>query len=346
MTTAGARIRLSRRVRAVLSADGPAAARTLVTVVASWQVALWLGADQPPVYAAVVPLVALRGDPLTALATSGQRVLGVVAGVLVGVTVLNAVTPSTGALALVISLGLALGMLLRTSGGLNIQVAVSSLLVFASTTPDAYAFHRLWETAAGAVVTVLLAPLLWPPDPRRVLPGLAEDCRARLAQALTGSAAALGVDPGLARDNLTAVHAHCDAVRADAERAREAERTLRYNPLRRRDRASVRRSVRAIGGAERLTGPVAVLAAEVAAFTGRDDLVAVLADAHPRVQGLSVATAEAIEQALTGQDPGPAVARAQALVAEYMRADPRPAAVALRRPFQRILAELASASTR
>ncbi|MDX3537441.1 hypothetical protein PV721_24335 [Streptomyces sp. MB09-01] len=72
----------------VLRTDGRAAARIVVTVVAAWQVALWLGADQPPVFAAVVPLVALRGDPFTALGASVQRVLGVVAGVVIAIVAL------------------------------------------------------------------------------------------------------------------------------------------------------------------------------------------------------------------------------------------------------------------
>ncbi|MFJ4776767.1 hypothetical protein [Streptomyces sp. NPDC088762] len=68
----------------------------------------------------------------------------------------------------------------RDLARLNIQVAASSLMVLASPSPDAYAWHRVWETAAGAAVTILLAPLLWPPDPHRVLAGIADDCRARL----------------------------------------------------------------------------------------------------------------------------------------------------------------------
>ncbi|MCB5167555.1 FUSC family protein [Streptomyces bambusae] len=337
MSSAGAGASLAGRARAVLAADGPAAARILVTVVVSWQVALWLGADQPPVYAAIVPLVALRGDPVTALATSVHRVLGVVAGVLIGIAVLSVLRPSTAVLALVVGLGLAVGLVLRADGGPNSQVAVSSLLVLASTAPDAYAFHRMWETGAGAVVTVVLAPLLWPPDPRRILPHLAEDCRARLAQALTGTAAAVGGAPGPARDNLAVVTAHGAAVTAAAARARQAERALRFSPLRRRRRAEVRRMVRAVGTGERVVADVTALAREAVAFAGRPDLVPVLADARPWAAELAAATAGALDLTLSGDDPGPRIAAARGLLAAYVRADARPAAVALRRPFQRIL---------
>ncbi|MGP3690683.1 FUSC family protein [Streptomyces sp. IBSNAI002] len=328
------------RMRKIVATDGPTVARILVTAVAGWQVALWLGADQPPVYAAVVPLVALRGDPLTALTLSFQRVLGVVAGVLLGITVLNLVPPSTASLALVLTASLVLGMVLR-AGGLNLQVAVSSLLVFANPSPDAYAFHRLWETAAGAVVTIVLAPLLWPPNPRRILPDLAEDCRTRLLKALAGSVAALGTEPILARENLAVVTAHCAAVRDAAARAREAERLMRFNPLRRRHRAEVRHLGLAVETADRLIPHVSALALEVAAFTGRADLAPVLADARPRLAELAVLTGEAVEHALAGSDPRPAAATARTALSAYLHADSRPAAVALRRPFQHILDDLA-----
>ncbi|MFC9294173.1 aromatic acid exporter family protein [Streptomyces sp. NPDC057011] len=337
---AGARASRAGRVRDIARTEGPAAARIVVTVAVAWQVALWLGADQPPVYAAVVPLVALRGDPMTALGTSLQRALGVVAGVVIGIAVLNVFRPSTATLALVVALGLVVGMVLRAGGALNIQVAASSLLVFASTSPDAYALHRVWETAAGAAVTILLAPLLWPPDPRHLLAAVADDCRARLTRTLTGTAAALGAGPAAARDNLTLVNAHVEAVHAGAARAREAERAMRFNPLRRRHRDAVRVQAERIAAADRLTAHVASLAREVALFAGREDLAPDLARAGQRLPELAALTARAIEDTLTGKDPRPAVAAARDYLNAYARADSRPLAVALRRPFHQVLNDL------
>ncbi|MCX4784351.1 FUSC family protein [Streptomyces sp. NBC_01264] len=327
------------RVREIAATDGPTAARILVTGVVGWQAALWLGADSPPVYAAIVPLVALRGDPMSALTVSFQRVLGVVAGVLLGITVLNLMRPSTAALALVLAVGLTLGMILR-AGGLNLQVAVSSLLVFANPSPDAYAFHRLWETATGAVVTILLAPLLWPPDPRRFLPVLVEDCRTRLIQGIDGSVAAVGAGLVLARENLAAATEHCAAVRGHAARAQEAARLMRFNPLHRRHRGEVQRLVLAVETADRLAVHVSVLAQDVAAFADRLDLASVLADARPRLAEIAAPTTQAIVHALSGADPQSAVATARGLLTAYVHSDSRPAVVTLRRPFLRILDDL------
>ncbi|MGE7389899.1 FUSC family protein [Streptomyces sp. NPDC004126] len=317
--------------------EAAGAARIVVTVVAAWQVALWLGADQPPVYAAVVPLVALRGDPVTALGASVQRSLGVVAGVLIGIAVVNLLRPSTAALAVVVALGLGVGMFLRASGGLNIQVAASSLLVFASASPDAYAWHRVWETVAGAVVTVGLAPLLWPPDPYRALAGIAEDCRVRVTRSLTGTAAVVGGEPGTARDNLALVREHAEAVHADAERAREAERAMRFNPLRRRHQEDVRVRARGIAAVDRAAGELVVLAGEVAAFAGREETAADLARARAPLAELAALVVRVVEDVLSGADPGPAAGAARAALAEYARTDSSPVAVALRRPFVRIL---------
>ncbi|MCX4781672.1 FUSC family protein [Streptomyces sp. NBC_01264] len=340
MNSPAARTKRTGRARDILVAEGPLAARIVVTVVAAWQTALWLGADQPPVYAAVVPLVALRGDSMTALTTSLQRVLGVVAGVCIGIAVLNVLHPSTAALALVVALGLAAGMVLRAGGSLNVQVAASSLLVFASTSPDAYALHRLWETAAGAAVTILFAPLLWPPDPRRTLATLTVDSRTRLIQALTRTTAILGTDAGAVRDNLAAVTSDIEAIHGHAVRAREAERAMRFNPLRRRHRDTVAHLTRAVITTDRLTPHLAVLAGETVAFTGRDDLASVLTNARRYLPGLAASTVEAITATLDGANSQQARTTARESLAAYARADSHPAAAVLRRPFQRILDDL------
>ncbi|MFJ3880500.1 FUSC family protein [Streptomyces sp. NPDC090077] len=322
----------------MLREEGPGAARVVVTVVVAWQVALWLGADQPPVYAAVVPLVALRGDPVSALGASVQRSLGVVAGVLIGIAVVNWLRPSTAALAVVVALGLVVGMFLRAGGGLNVQVAASSLLVFASTSPEAYAWHRVWETVAGAVVTVLLAPLLWPPDPYRTLGGIAEDCRVRVTRALAGTAAVVGGEAGAARDNLVVVREHAGAVHEGAVRAGEAERAMRFNPVRWRHREGVRVRARGIEAVDRAAGELVVLAGEVVAFTGREGIArAPLAELAPLV-------VRVVEDTLSGADPGPAAGAARAALADYARTDSSPVAVALRRPLARILDDLGTPS--
>ncbi|MET8755095.1 FUSC family protein [Streptomyces sp. NPDC004667] len=325
------------RVRRRVASEGPTAARIAVTVVAAWQTALWLGADQPPVFAAVVPLVALRSDPAAAFSTSLERVGGVVAGVFLGIVVLQWLRPSTAALALVVSLGLALGMVLRAGASLNVQIAASSLLVLANPSPDAYALDRMWETAAGAAVTVLLAPLLWPPSPRRAMTVSLRECRLRLTRALDGTMQVLGTGPAAAGDNLDLVLRETRAVRRAGDEARDAERALRFNPLRRRDREEIRGLARRLLLARDLCAGVEALAQEVAAFAGREDLAADVARARRELPGLAAATVRAVDEALAGGSARTEVAAARSAFAAYAAAVRQPVAVALRRPFRRLL---------
>ncbi len=50
---------------------------------------------------------------------------------------------------------------------MNVKIAVSCLLVFVDVDPQTYALARVWETAVGALVSVLLPPLLFPPSARK-----------------------------------------------------------------------------------------------------------------------------------------------------------------------------------
>lgn len=192
-------------------------------------------------------------------------------------------------------------------------------------------------------MTILLAPLLWRPppspplSPRTPVP--------RLIQALTSTAAVLGTDPRSARDNLTAVMGHIEAIRGHAARAREAGRSLRFNPLHRRSRESVTRLARSLATADQLTPHLVNLARETVVFTGRDDLAPVLADARRYLPVLASATAEASTDTLNEESPRQAQAGARYDLAAYARTGSRPAATALRRPFQQILDDLERRST-
>ena len=172
------------RARPILAAEGPSMLRIVVASVVAWQLCIWLGAQQPPIFAVIVPLVALRDAPYSALNVSMVRLIGVVGGVLIGIAVLHVIRPSALAVGLVLAIALPFGMLLRVGGAFNVQVAVSALLVFASPDPDAYAAARLWETAVGAAVTVILAALLFPPNPYRTFVASRDEAVTQLADEL------------------------------------------------------------------------------------------------------------------------------------------------------------------
>ena len=129
--------------RAILRAELPQVARIVVAAAAAWEAALLLGATQPPIFAALVPLVSLRDDPFSAFNLSVARLVGVVAGLLIAIGVLAVLEPTTLAIAAVLALALLVGLVLRIGNVLNTQVAVSALLVFSSTDTAGYAVTRL-----------------------------------------------------------------------------------------------------------------------------------------------------------------------------------------------------------
>jgi hypothetical protein len=136
--------------RAILRAELPQVARIVVAAAVAWEAALLLGATQPPIFAALVPLVSLRDDPFSAFNLSVARLVGVVAGLLIAIGVLAVLEPTTVAIAAVLALALLVGVVLRIGNVLNTQVAVSALLVFSSTDTAGYATSRAFPPTCSA----------------------------------------------------------------------------------------------------------------------------------------------------------------------------------------------------
>ncbi|MER5792063.1 FUSC family protein [Streptomyces sp. NPDC001980] len=324
--------RVGRRLRV----QGPTAARILVIAVLCWQTALWAGADQPPVFAAIVPLLCLRGDSASSLTALLLRILGVMAGVALGVIVVGLFRPSTLVLAVVIGLALLCGTVISSGTTLNVQVAVTSLLVFANPSPESYGVARLWENALGGAVTAVLAPVLWPRDPRREVAALARECADGLTEGLVDSTRAIG-SPDAARANRAATQAAADRLRGYGIQAREAEKAMRFNPLRRRHRAEVTELGDRIDLAVRAVPQLLSLAAEAEFFSVRDGPAPALSRARAALLPVAEATGRALQAILAGRDPRADTAAARAGLARYAEADREPMAVVLRRPFSRIL---------
>ena len=94
--------------------------------------------------------------------------LGVIAGVLLGIGVVALAGVSTSASSCLLVVGLAIGLFLRTGPELNTQIAISALLLVVVTEDaDTYAVERIWETAVGSVVSLVVAAFVLPPDPLR-----------------------------------------------------------------------------------------------------------------------------------------------------------------------------------
>jgi uncharacterized membrane protein YgaE (UPF0421/DUF939 family) len=231
----------------------------------SWWLCTRLG-EPRPLFAALVPLVAMSGDPFNAVSVSLARILGVFAGVGIAIALLSLSLGTLTSVVLALLAGTLSGIVLRFAGRVNVQAAVSALFLIglSKTGATQIGVARIWETAVGAGVTIAVSALLWPPDPVREL----RLRLGRLRQELGGDLAAVAEDLATGNDavadRLDDVRAHSlDAVREvlDLERARSA---LRWNPLRRRGWAEFPELERRIHLAARLYRHARSIARDVA----------------------------------------------------------------------------------
>jgi uncharacterized membrane protein YgaE (UPF0421/DUF939 family) len=267
----------------------------------SWWLATLAG-EQRPVFAALVGLIALSGDPFSALNVSIARILGVFVGVAIGIGVLQLDVRLVFVVVIALVAGTLAGIPLRVGDRPNIQPAVSALFLVALGRSGA--FHagvaRLWETAIGAGVALLVAVLLWPPHPVREL-------HQRLDRLRLGLAGDLGLVAGDLAFGSRAVGTRMEDIRArsvDAVREvlalEQARQALRFNPLRRRDVDELAVLEERINLAARLYRHTRAIARDVTDTTVESaELGAALR-----------AIAEAADLALRGEDARAAVAAA------------------------------------
>lgn len=314
--------------------------RTLVAAVLGWLLCRALGSPPTPIYAVIVPVMAMRTDPFASLSVSLTRIVGVLAGVTIGIAALQFLPPTLPTLLLVLLLGLIVGSV-RRGGPLNAQVALSALLVFAAAggDPQTYAWDRLWETVVGALVTVVVAVLLVPPNPVRaaeqelgaLADGFAEVLR-QIATTERTTSAALITD---AADLST----RADTLRDELQRA---ARTGRLAPthLRHREAIAALRPRGDLAGSlgHQLTG----LAITV------DDLVSrpVYDERWPIVRGQAdaviVPLADAVHDALLGAPFADRLTESGRALLAFRERQPDPVAVLLRNPLRRIHDQLAA----
>jgi uncharacterized membrane protein YgaE (UPF0421/DUF939 family) len=137
-------------------------ARVVVKISAAAGVAWWIGnlAGQPrPVFAAIVPVLVIRSDTTATFHGSLGRVVGVLAGVGLGLAALEVIAPTAIAVGVVMAIALALDRGLRSIPRLSLdtrnQTAVSALLMmFGINGTTLYAGTRAWETAVGSAVAL------------------------------------------------------------------------------------------------------------------------------------------------------------------------------------------------
>lgn len=255
---------------------------------AAWWLAVELGARRP-IFAALVPLVAMTGDPFAAVSVSFGRILGVFAGVGLGIGFVHLDTGSTLRIALALLVACVVALALRVGERPNLEVPIAALFMigFATANVSQLGVQRIWETAVGALVAILVSSFLWPPDPVRELTRQLERLRREVVRDLAAVADDLAT--GRRTMRLDDVREHSlDAVR-DVFALEGARRALRWSPLRHRDAHAVDALAARIHLAARVYRHTRAVARDVFDTNVRDASLAAatrdLADAVDRALG-------------------------------------------------------------
>ncbi len=163
--------------------DGAAAVRwslrITIAATSSYVVASLLFPDTQPLLAPLTAMLVVQVTPLSLLVTGLDRVVAVVAGVVLAVGFAAVVPLEWWSLGLLILASITLGQFLRLRSNL-VEVAISGMLVLGVGTigAEAAAWQRITETLVGAVVGII-ATLVYPPkaasaDAGRAVDGLAD----------------------------------------------------------------------------------------------------------------------------------------------------------------------------
>ena len=313
---------LRRRVRERdLGAETKLALKMTLGGTIAWWLAVALGAKRP-IFAALVPLVAMTGDPFAAVSVSLGRIVGVFAGVGLGIAFAHVAMGSTLRVAIVLLLGTLASVALKVGGRPNIEVPVAALFMLSTaiSAVDQFGVQRIWETAIGAGIAIVISALVWPPHPARALARQLDRLRRSLVDDLLTVADDLATGNGNTAARMDEVRANSlDAVR-EVFALDDAKRALRWSPLRRSDSERVAELGVRINLAARVYRHARALARDVSDIGLRDETLATatrdLADATDRILG--------------GADAREPLARAEAALAAAAHGEAWVVAVQLR----------------
>ena len=305
------------------------AAKMTIAGTIAWWICIELGATNP-IFAVLVPLVAMTGDPFSAVSVSIDRILGIFAGVGIGIVLVHTDLSSTVDVAIALAVGTAGGIVLRVGQRLNVQAAISALFMIAVAGSSNAGIARVWETAIGSVVAIVVAALLWPPDPLRELRRRLERLRQELAADLAAVADDLATGSGAVAGRMDDVRAHSLEASRDVFELEPARNALRLSPLRRADIDDVLRTEREITLAARLFRHARAVARDVADMRIVSGALA----------GATRDLADAADRALSNRDPSDPLARA----AVELDAPLEGAALVVAAQLRQLLADLRSAT--
>jgi hypothetical protein len=248
---AGVRGRFSRLVRRGRT-PGVRLGKTTFAAVLSFVVADWIGTSDAPVLAPLTALLVVQVTMYQTIAQGLQRVVSVLAGVLVAVAVAELVGLTWWSLGGIVAVSLVLGRLLRLGPQL-LEVPISGMLILAVGGASDVASSRVYETLIGAAVGVLVNLLIAPPLYLQSAGDAVAELASRMADLVRGLAEALR--PGWSRAEADRWLSEARALGAEVARAdrvlSQAEEGARLNPRGGRTKERQPRLRTALTGLER-----------------------------------------------------------------------------------------------
>jgi uncharacterized membrane protein YgaE (UPF0421/DUF939 family) len=298
-------------------------------------VAWWLGPLfhlPQPFNAVLAVIILMQGNAYGSLLNAMQFLLGVAVGLLLGIGAHTLFGISPLVLGGIMFICLLLGGWLKVSSqGFNNQIAISALLVLASGSADNVS--RLWETVLGGAVGVVVASLLWPPNPVGRLRQDYRELKVRLASDVLRTLELVGVaaGPDVAEANRRKVREHSELADAAVATVAPAEDALRWNPWHGRrihDLSGLEDRLRLISYLYRTVRALARQAAKTPSSDRGNE--AAWGSARPDLLAAGSGLVEAVDRRMVGQDARHTVGRAREAVQRFAAAVPsEPRALAL-----------------
>ena len=229
------RTALRRRLRGVLfrrgRTPGLRTVKTTLAAVLSFVIAERLHTSATPVLAPLTALLVVQLTMYETVRHGWERILSVLAGVLVAIGLASVVGLTWWSLGAVVALSLVVGRALRLGPHL-LEVPISAMLVLAVTNAGDFAIERVYETLIGSAVGILVNLLIAPPLYMQPAGDALAELADRMAALLRGLAGQLregwsrsAADHWLGESRALGL----EVARADETLAR-AEQSARLNP--------------------------------------------------------------------------------------------------------------------
>ena len=294
--------------------------RTSVASGLAW----WLGnpVGQPkPYFAVLAVIIAMQAHTYGSLLKAAQFLLGVLGGLVLGVLALRTPGLSVPVVTGLIFVALLLGTRLKVGPDTNIQIAISALLLLAIGAVD-WGVTRLWETAVGGAVAVVVATLFWPANPVRELRKEIQTTRDRLGAGLVAIHELVvrsgpGGDPAGVLERARANQQRADSVVSHVGQADDALRWNLWHAGKRPQLAGLERQARLLAQAYQHVRSLAREAPDLRPREGPEPpwLHQVRAPLWDAVR----LNLEALDRRLDGGEPEPALRKAREARRAFLR---------------------------